>query len=48
MKVIIKDKKTGIKEIRCDCNRYLFTINGKEIYVKCRRCKKNHKVEIVK
>jgi hypothetical protein len=48
MKVIIKDKASGLKEIRCDCNRYLFSIHNKEIFVKCRRCKKKHKVEIVK
>jgi hypothetical protein len=48
MKVRIKDKKNNIKEVRCDCNRYLFTIKGKEIFIKCRRCKKEHKVEITK
>lgn len=48
MKITVKDKNSNLKEIRCDCNRYLFTISGKDIYVKCRRCKKSHKVEIVK
>jgi len=48
MKVLIKDKSTNTKEVRCDCNRYLFTIKDKEIYVKCRRCKREHKVEITK
>lgn len=48
MKVIIKDKKANLKEVRCDCNRYLFTIRGKEIFIKCRRCKREHKVKIMK
>lgn len=48
MKVLVKDKIRNYKEIRCDCNRYLFSIKDKEIYVKCRRCKREHKVEITK
>jgi phage FluMu protein Com len=48
MKVLTKDKNSNYKEIRCDCNRYLFTIKEKEIYIKCRRCKREHKVEITK
>jgi len=48
MKVRIKDKKNNIKEVRCDCRRYLFTIKGKEIFIKCHRCKREHKVEITK
>ncbi|MCM8781866.1 MAG: hypothetical protein NC828_02295 [Candidatus Omnitrophica bacterium] len=48
MKVLVKDKISNSKEVRCDCNRYLFTIKGKEIYVKCKRCKREHQLEIMK
>ena len=43
-----QDKTPKVEEIRCSCDRYLFTIIDKEIFVKCRRCKKNHKVEVAK
>lgn len=48
MKVLLKDKSANTKEVRCDCNRYLFTIKDKRIYVRCKRCKRDHKVEIIK
>lgn len=48
MKVLLKDKITNTKEVRCDCNRHLFIIKGKEIFIKCKRCKRYHRVEIIK
>lgn len=44
MKVLVKDKISNSKDIRCDCNHYLFTIRNTEIFIKCKRCKKDHKV----
>lgn len=48
MKALAKEKVGDVQEVRCNCNRYLFSIGENKIYIKCRRCKREHEVEIKK
>jgi len=47
VKDMVKDKDVKYKVVRCDCNRYLFTLKDKKIFINCRRCKREHKIEIM-
>lgn len=47
MKVLVKEKNINHKEVRCDCNRYLFTLKERTLFINCRRCKREHKIQIL-